>query len=352
MRMWRRVWVGLLVIFVVFVAGYSAWWYVLARRLDAGFAIWAAARRAEGWTVTVGGTRLGGWPVAARLILSDVRLRGGAPELPANFTWNAAGLDLQVAPFDPSTLAILPRGQQRVGVPDGPTLALSGRVLRGQLPLDRLGPPWPLDVAAEGVRIRSTAAGASSRSEALIGRLGAHVTLDTTAAAGATALTLTVHADRIDLPSGGSWPLGERIETVAGEAAVSGPTPPAGSPTARAQAWQRAGGAITLRRGSLRWGPLDGTATGRLSLDPALQPAAEGMAHITGWAQALDVLAAHHVIPDHAAVAAKAVVSLLAETPQDGGPSVLTVPFAAKDGVLSLRGIPVVRLPELPWPRS
>lgn len=352
MRMWRRVWVGLLAIFVLFVAGYSAWWYVLARRLDAGFAAWAAARRAEGWTVAVGGTRLGGWPVAARLVLSDVKLRGGAPELPVTITWDAAGLDLQVAPFDPATLVILPRGQQRIGIPDGPTLGLTGRVLRGELPLDRLGPPFPLDIAAEGVRVRSTSAGASSRSEALIGRLSGHAVLDPAASAGATALALTVDADRIALPSGGSWPLGERIETVAGEAAVSGPMPPAGSPTARAQAWQRAGGAVTLRRGSLRWGPLEGTATGRVSLDPALQPVADGTAHITGWAQALDVLAAHHVIPDHAAVAAKAVVSLLAETPQGGGPSVLTVPFAAKDGVLSLRGIPVVRLPALPWPQS
>jgi hypothetical protein len=350
--MWRRVWVGLLAIVLLFGAGYSVWWYVLARRVESGFADWAAARQAAGWTVTVGGSRLGGWPMAARLVLSDVKLRGGAPELPATIAWDAAELDLQVAPFDPGTLVILPHGQQRIGIADGPTLALTGRLLRGQLPLDRLGPPWPLDVEGEAVRVRSTNAGASSRGEALIAHLTAHAALDPSASSKAAALALTVEAGRIDLPSGGSWPLGERIEAVTGTADISGPMPPAGQPTARAQAWRQAGGAVVLQRGTLRWGPLDGSAAGRISLDAALQPTVEGTARITGWAPALDVLAAHHVIPDHAALAAKAVVSLLAETPAGGGPSVLTVPFAAKDGVLILGGIPVVRLPTLSWPAS
>lgn len=342
----RRVAIGVLAAFVLVGGGYTAWWYVLARRVESGFTDWAAARRAEGWTISVGASRLAGWPLAARLDLSDVRLRGGPPELPASISWDAARLGVQVAPFDLTTLVLLPRGEQRIGLAGGPALALEGRLLRGQLSLEHAAPPWPLEVTAEAVRAHPAPGGA----DALIGRIAAHGELDPTASAAASALVFTVEADRIELPPGRPWPLGERIETISGEAAISGPVPPAGSSSARAEQWQAAGGAAVLRWGTLHWGPLNASATGRAALDRTLQPVADGTARLTGWAQALDVLAAHHVIPDHAAMTAKAVVSLLAETPAGGGPSVLTVPFSARDGVLSIRQIPLMRLPALEWP--
>jgi Uncharacterized protein conserved in bacteria (DUF2125) len=345
--MWRRLGLGVLGVLVLLAGGYTAWWYVLSRRVEAGFAGWAAARGAEGWTVSAGESRLAGWPLSAGIELSAVRIAGGAPELPVVVEWQAAGLGLRVAPFHPTVLTIVPRGEQRIGGPGGPALAVTGR-LRGRVPLDRAEAPWPLDVTAEAVRVRPALGGAA----ALIGRLAAHSELDPAASATATALAATVDAQRIDLPPGRSWPLGEHIEAVAGEAAVSGPVPQAGAPAARAEAWRAAGGAAVLRQGTLRWGPLDASATARASLDATLQPVAEGTARITGWPQALDVLAAHHVIPEHAALAAKAVVSLLAETPPGGGPSVLTAPFSVRDGVLSARQIPLARVPGLDWPAT
>lgn len=334
-----------LAILVLLAGVYTAWWYVLASRVDSGFAAWAAARRAEGWTVEVGSRHLGGWPLAARLDLSDVRLRGGAPSVPVAFTWDAAGLGLQVAPFDPITLVILARGEQRIALRGGRALALSGGTLRAMVPLDRPGPPWIVDVEAAGLH-----AGPPEGAAASIGTMTAHAMLAPEASAAATALAVTLSAARIELPPGQSWPLGERIESVDADLALTGPVPPPGAPAARAETWRVAGGQAMLRSGTLRWGPLDATATGTGGLDARLQPLAEGTARVTGWARTLDVLAAHHVISDHAALTAKAVVSLLAETPPGGGPSVLTVPFAAHDGIVSARQIPLLRLPVLAWP--
>jgi uncharacterized protein DUF2125 len=323
---------------------------VLSRRVEAGFAAWAAFRRAEGWTVSVGATRLAGWPITAGIALSDVRIEGGAPELPVALSWRAAELGMRVAPFHPTSLVIVPRGEQRVGGPGGPSLGLTGGELRGRVPLDRPGPPWPLDVTAEDVRVRPAQGRDGGRASALIGRAAAHAEFDPAASSAASAFVVTFGVERIELPPGRPWPLGERIESAAGEATISGPVPREIAPAARAEAWRGAGGAAVLRWGTLRWGPLDASATARAWLDAALQPVAEGTAHITGWPQALDVLAAHHVITDHAALTAKAMVSLLAETPAAGGPSVLTLPFGARDGVLSVRQIPLARLPALPWP--
>ncbi|HJS88026.1 MAG TPA: DUF2125 domain-containing protein [Acetobacteraceae bacterium] len=341
----RRLGLGGLGILVLLAGGYTAWWYVLSRRVEAGFAAWAAARRTEGWTVGVGAVRLAGWPNRAGIDLSDLRITGGAPELPLAVDWEAAGLRLLVAPFHPASLAIQPRGEQRVGVPGGPALALAG-TLRGRIPLDRAAPPWPLEVVAEGLRLRPTRGGA----DAVIGRAAAHSALDPTASAASPALAVTFDIQRIDLPPDRSWPLGGHVEAVGGEIAISGPVPKPASAAARAEAWRDAGGTAALRQGTLRWGPLDASASARASLDPALQPVADGTARITGWPQALDVLAAHHVIPDAAALTAKAVVSLLAETPPSGGQSVLTAPFSVRDGVLSAREIPLARVPTLDWP--
>lgn len=341
----RRLGAGVLGILALLAAGYTAWWYVLSRRVEAGFAAWTAARRAEGWTVSVGASRLAGWPISAGIELSPVRVAGGVPQLPVEVHWEAASLELGVAPFHPAALVVTPEGEQRLGGPGGPAWALTG-TLRGVVPLDRAGPPWPMDLIAESVQVSPAQGGAG----ALIGRATAHSELDPSAPAASSALAVTFDVQRIDLPPGRPWPLGEHIATVAGEAAISGPVGQGDAPAAWGEAWRAAGGTVMLRQGTLQWGPLDASARARASLDAALQPMAEGTARITGWPQALDVLAAHHVIPDSAALTAKAVVSLLADTPPGGGPSVLTAPFSVRDGVLSVRQIPLARVPPLNWP--
>lgn len=340
---WRRFVLGILALAVVLAAGWSAWWYVLSMRIESGFEAWATARRAEGWTVAVGARHLGGWPLAAELELADVRLRGGAPALPMALAWDAPHVALRVAPFSPSTLEIEPEGEQRIELGGGALVVAGGRLL-AQVPVDHPGPPWTMAVAGEAVHVRP-----EDGKPALIGRMRADATLDPAAAA---ALDANFAADRIELPGGRSWPLGERITAIAADVTISGPVPPAGTPAARAEIWRRDGGSATLRNGTLRWGPLDASADLRGGLDPSLQPVVEGTARMTGWAQALDVLAAHHAIGEHAALTAKAVMSLVAETPPGGGASAITIPFAAADGVFSVRGIPLLRLPPLAWPRA
>jgi len=64
----------------------------------------------------------------------------------------------------------------------------------------------------------------------------------------------------------------------------------------------------------------------------------------------LDALAAHSAISRSAATAAKAVLSLLAHSPDDGGPPDVEVPLTLQYRTLSMRQVPLVRLPELDWP--
>ncbi len=71
---------------------------------------------------------------------------------------------------------------------------------------------------------------------------------------------------------------------------------------------------------------------------------------MVGYAETLDALAAHGVISRSAAIAAKAVLTLLAHNPEDGSPPDVEVPLTLQYRTLSMRQVPLVRLPEVDWP--
>ncbi len=336
---------------LLLLGGWTAYWYVAAKRVEAGMVAWDAARRAEGWAVAAGSPSLGGWPVAARVTVPRVRLVGGALALPVGLVWAAPLVAVQVRLLHPGMLEVIPLGAQRIGLQGGPAATFAARAMRARVPLDAAGPPWPIDFSAEALRVGSrTDAPAGHAGEATIGELELHAETDPTAPRSGAAVALSLAASTIVLPPERSWPLGARIETVAIDGTVSGPAPAIADPMARARAWRDAGGTALLRHGLLRWGPLAAEGQASMSLDAALQPVAHGEARVQDYAQALDVMAAHRAISDHAALAAKAVLSLLAEAPPGGGAPELDLPFTLQDRVLSIKHIPLIKLPKVAWP--
>lgn len=107
---------------------------------------------------------------------------------------------------------------------------------------------------------------------------------------------------------------------------------------------------MELHRVVVGWGQtrIEGTAT--LALDEDLQPMGTGTGKISGYGAALDALAANAVLTRSAAKAAKAVLTLLANTPADGKPEEVEVPLTLQFRTLSVQQVPLVRLPELDWP--
>jgi hypothetical protein len=341
----RRLGLGIVAVLLLGAILYTGWWFYLEQRLSAGLDAWIAARRAEGWTVSVGSRHLGGWPVVARLELKDAVVQGGGPILPVRIDWRADLLDLDLPVLSPAALVLRPREMETLSVGGGPAVTVKGGTTEIRLDLTRSAPPWPVAFTARNLRLAPASGGTPAR----ISLLSGHADLDPGAPAGAPALRLQLGSGRVDLPAGRLWPLGAVIQSVTADIAVSGPVPPPGSPEDRARAWRDAGGTVTLDQGSFRWGPLEGVATGHGGLDGRLQPDAEAVMRVTGYAQAMDVLAAHRVLPDRAALVAKAVLSLLAQAPAEGGAPVLTVPLSLHDGLLTAHGIPLVLISPLAW---
>ena len=184
-----------------------------------------------------------------------------------------------------------------------------------------------------------------------IGSLDGHVELTPNAGRDQPVVTFSVAAHPVSLPDSVHFGLGPEVTEVAVDGVVNGPWPAAGrEPAARATSWRDGGGSLELRRLAMTWGQARLEATATLALDEDLQPMGAGTSKIVGYGAALDALAANAILSPSAAKAAKAVLSLAANTPGDGQPEEVEVPLTLQFRTLSVRQVPLARLPELAWP--
>jgi hypothetical protein len=349
MRRRRRLWIVLVAAPLLLVAADTLYWRVAAHNLEEGFAGWLAERRATGWTATTQPPVRGGWPLAATLTVPEVRLAGGQQDFPGGITWSAERLTLRVGLLRPGRLEVAAEGAQRLRLADGPDLPYTADRLRIIMPLQSGAPPRSADITARNLRA-GMPTGGDAVAGMTIGLLHANFELRPSAQSGEPALAFGLRAESIGPPPPLARLLGPRIAVLAVEGALDGPVPHAPSPIDRASAWRDGGGTLEIQRCALNWGPLDLTASATLSLDEQLQPMGAGSARVVGYAETLDALAAHAVVSRSAATAAKAVLSLLAHSPDDGGPPDVEVPLTLQYRTLSMRQVPLVRLPELDWP--
>jgi len=335
----KRIWLILPASLAV-VALVSLYWWISAGRLADGFSAWAAARRAEGWTVSNATPSIGGWPWAATLTVPSIALHDNEPDIPGGVTWSADRLLLRVVLWRPTILQLAPQGTQHLRVSEGPDAAFTAKRMRIALPMSN-APPYAFDVNANALQAPSLT----------IGSLRLHGVLQPDAQSGAPALAFSLVAQSIAPPPPLARALGPRIASITAKGALGGPLPQAQNTLVqRATDWRDGGGTLELQHMALAWGPLDLSGSATLSLDDTLQPMGTGVVHVVGYAETLDTLAAHGVLPKPAATTAKAVLSLLAQVPDDNSAPEVEVPLTLQYRTLSMRQVPLVRLPEVDWP--
>lgn len=345
-RLLLRALLGAALLAALVSAGHALLWRWMGSQLEAGFATWAAQRRALGWRVEHAPPLRGGWPFAATLTLSHFRLEGGAATLPGGLEWQAEALVLRVAPprLERLTVAMPGRHRLRLGALD---LPFAADALEAVLPLERNVLPGEARVSAERLRL-GTAAGAAEA-------LGAQLEIETrmTAIEGEPAVALRLSGREVLLPPGigpAAGALGRRVEEAALDLVLTGPVPPGRGPAAKAEAWRDGGGTLELRGLDLRWGPLAGTATATLTLDEALQPMGAGTLRVTGAGEALQAAAGAGLLTRQAAAAGRVVLRLMSRVPAGGGAAELELPLVLEDRVLTAARVPLATLAPLVWP--
>ena len=339
-----RRWLWIAAVLLLIVAGDAAVWMFATRRLAAGLSDWVAAQRAAGWQISAQDQRAGGWPFAAALYLRHVAVDHGPPFAGGGIAWQSDRVILRIAALRPTTLQIDASGVGRVRVAGGPDLPYSAGRLVVAVPLQATRQP-----ASAAMFAKALTAGSPGRT-VTVHDLTTHVRMAPEAIAGEPAVSISLNASGITLPAGPDWPLGQRIASLATDAVLGGPLPAKGALNERAITWRNDGGVLHVNALRAVWGPLQLRAKAELQLDPDLQPTGTGSATMIGYTATANALATRGIMTQGAAIAAKALLSLMAHTPADGGPSEVEVPLSLQHRTLSMRQVPLVRLPALDWP--
>jgi hypothetical protein len=344
----RKLALAAAIVLVAAAIGHTLMWRAASHRLAEGFTAWLAGRRAQAWVAANGAPVSGGWPDAVTLTVPDIFLSGGDPDIPGGLVWSADRIVLTVDLADLRELHVAVQGMQRLRVAGAPEIAMTADSLQGTLPLDPGVPAHHIDLTAKN--LRAGIAGSSGlASGATITSITAHLEFHPAATAGEPALAFNVDAMNIAMPPLKSWPARSPISRLAIEGAFDGPAPRSPGLIQRASAWRDGGGTLEIGNLAVTWGALSATATATLTLDEQLQPLGTGSAHIEGYAETLDSLAAGGTIGKGAATAGKVMLSLIARADDDGHDAV-EVPLTLHDRSLSIRQWPIARLPELVWP--
>jgi Uncharacterized protein conserved in bacteria (DUF2125) len=352
----RKRLIALAVLPAMLLAGDFVYWQITVRHLRSGFESWAAIARASGWDIRHGPVIATGWPDAAGLRIenltvtaSDVLRRNGMDMGGVRLdriTWGSDVVLLRAGLTQPGKLEITPIGLHPLRLNDGAPIPIAADHLRLRLILPRKPSTSTIDIDA--VTLTAAIPGFGPLSA---GQLNAHVDLKPGIERDQAAIAFSGSVQALILPASVHWGLAHEVGEIELEGVLNGPLPPANGPrlAGRVTSWRDEGGSLELHRLMVDWGDVKLDATATLALDDELQPMGAGTGKITGYGVALNALAADGVLTRSAATAAKAVLALLATTPAEGQPEEVEVPLTLQFRTLSVRQVPLLRLPELDW---
>jgi hypothetical protein len=334
---------GLVVFAALLVVGggYTAFWFLVARRIETGVADWALSQRADKIDFSWRKVRVSGYPAAFRVDLDSAALRDGAVTPSPEFhipvlsgtarPWDLA--DWQIAAPEGFT-AELAAGER------SSSAKLMARTADGLTSIES-GGGWKLwldlkDVTVEGgARIRASAA-----------RTTVNVPPRPPHGHSEPVLDVTVDGNQINLPVA-VGPLGNTIDELGFGATVKGAIP-SGKLADAVAAWRDAGGTIELDNLRLKWGALNATATGTIGLDQELQPTGGFSGAIQGYDQILTALVQNGQMRASDAGLARIALTLLAKAGPDGKPEIRTA-FTIQNGQMFLGPAKLGRLPHIAW---
>ena len=276
----------------------------------------------RGLVIKAGPLRRTGWPWSAQVEATDV----SATQTLFNVGWRAERVVAAFWPSDPQALHVEPLGQQALRLHDGRVITMGG----GET---MLRVPFAAD-APVGLSVRNMAVQLEGGTGLRIG------TLDAQVADGAVAMQASVRP-LLRLPT----PF-DRLAEVSARLVATPPLPCSANLEESVTAWQARQGRVDPEF-SVMFGPLQASGHGTAGLDRQLQPWFDAQLRLRGVGEALDAGVQAGALPQGPATAAKAVFAVLA-LGAAGGP--VTVPARLGQGVLTVAGFPLLRVPRVAWP--
>ena len=338
---------GLAVAVVLLAAvfgAYTAFWFIAAGRIEDGLALWAQSLRAQNLDLSWNAIRVGGFPLAFRIELSEALLRPNRPDAaaaqPAELRMTRLSGSARPWDFLVWHLAAPEGLSAMTGPPERPVAKLTATAASGSLAVGaesgatlwlRLSEPN----ADVGVRLAARAAD-------LWLILPSHPPRSHTERAIGIALALR----EVTLPSVPA-PFRNPLDEIALGATVMGPIQ-AAPPRQAAAAWRDAGGTIELDHFAARWDTIAISGSGTVALDPDLQPIGALSGAIEGYDQLLTALVAAGRMRAGDARLARLALGMLAKAGPDGRPEIATS-FTIQNGEMYLGPAKLGKAPRIAW---
>lgn len=322
---------------ILVFTGYATWWYLLVDETRQQLDAWFADVRTAGHDITVQDIKFSGFPSRITIGLENLKFTH------ANGQWHvdvpyaqAYGTPWELNRIDGSVgipVSIEHRHRDRT---DTYNVASADNAFVVTLSDQAAFDLTITDAAIEGSNIEQLI-----KIDALAARL----------AQGDESIFLraSLNANGITLPDPQLSPFGEKIASLQTDIDILVRPTHAGSLAEQLDIWRRSGGAVEVRRLSVRHGVLGLDGDGTITLDQNLQPEGAFGVSVIGFNPAVDALVAKEFVKRQEGQLAKAALGLFAKVPAGGGPKQIDVPLTIQDRKLTVGPFPLIRVPRIYW---
>jgi hypothetical protein len=325
---------------IVAAGGYTAFWFIVAGKLKEGFAQWADSARAQKLDVSWQRVRVGGFPLAFTIELTDPVLRDEAINPPTEI--RMPRLSGRAHPWNFRVWHLsAPQGLNAIaGSKEKPVATVSVGAATGAVSA----------MADGGATIWLGLDGPQVKSTEQIGARNADFWLISPPHSPATHsdsnLALAADLHQVTLPQAPSA-FRNLLDEVAFGVTIKGAIP-AGPPRQAATAWRDEGGTAELDNLTLRWGQVVVTGSGTLALDGDLQPIGGFSGAVEGYEELMNALVAAGRIKASDARLARIGLAMLAKAGPDGRPAI-TTSFTIQNGEMFLGPAKLGPAPSINW---
>jgi hypothetical protein len=339
----RRTRLGLVIAVLLLLVGcgaYTAFWFVVADKLEEGLTEWAQSARAQKLDVSWRALRVGGFPLAFHIELSDAGLRDDAITPPAEL--HAPLLSGSARPWNFRAWRLTAPGGRRVaaGPAAEPVAKLTARTASGAVVVAGEGGATIWLGLEEARAEAGQQIGARTADFWLI--LPPHPPETHTERYVALAADLR----GVDLPQVPA-PFHNPVDEIAFAIDVKGAIP-AAPPRQAAAAWRDSGGTVELDRLALRWSRIAITGSGTLALDRDLQPIGGFSGAVEGYEDLMAALVAAGRMRPGDARLARVALAMLAKAGPEGRPQIATS-FTIQNGEMFLGPAKLGPAPKIVW---
>jgi Uncharacterized protein conserved in bacteria (DUF2125) len=332
---------GLLAVILLLVAAgaYTVFWFAAARRLEHGVGLWAQSLRQHDLDLSWQKSRVDGFPLVFRLVLSDAQLRDRRPG-----ATGAVRLPLLVARAAPWNFRVwqlaAPQGLAAAsGAGPHPLARVSAQSARGSILVSGKG-------ATLWFAVDRPAADAGMTLAAQQALLWLILPPQPPAAHTEPALGIALEVRKLRLPAVPP-PFHNPLDELSFGLTVNG-TIPTAPPRRAAAAWRDAGGTVALDHLRLRWGPMLIDGSGTLALDAALQPEGSFSGGVEGYGALMQALVASGRMRARNAGLAGLALAFLAKRGPDGRPRI-PIAFTIQNGEMYLGPARLGPTPRIDW---